>query len=76
MTWAFFNRHKFGSRVLRMGMRGPDVHKLQECLRERGYDIPMEEQHFGYLTREALQQFQRDYGLAVDGVAGKTVFAL
>jgi len=73
---GLFNRYKFGSRVLRMGMRGPDVHKLQECLRERGYDIPMEEQHFGYLTREALQQFQRDYGLAVDGVAGKTVFAL
>ena len=73
---GLFNRYKFGSRVLRMGMRGPDVLKLQACLRERGYDIPHEETYFGYLTREALQEFQRDYRLAVDGVAGKTVFAL
>jgi len=73
---GLFKRYKFGSRVLRMGMRGPDVQALQEHLRERGYDIPTEEQHFSYLTREALQQFQRDYGLTVDGVAGKTVFAL
>lgn len=73
---GLFNRYKFGTRILRMGMRGPDVLTLQTHLRERGYDIPQEEQHFGYLTREALEQFQRDYGLAVDGVAGKAVFAL
>lgn len=70
------NRYKFGSRVLTMGMRGPDVLQLQENLRARGYDIPPEETHFGYLTREALQQFQRDYGLVSDGKAGKAVYAL
>lgn len=73
---GLFNRYKFGSRVLRMGMRGPDVLELQEQLRKLGYDIPAEETHFNYLTREALQQFQRDYGLVIDGIAGDTVFAL
>ncbi|NLM39617.1 MAG: LysM peptidoglycan-binding domain-containing protein [Firmicutes bacterium] len=73
---GLFNRYKFGARVLNMGMRGPDVAQLQEYLRARGYDIPTEETHFGYLTREALQQFQRDFGLVADGKAGKAVYAL
>ena len=72
----FLKRRKLGSRVLRFGMKGADVEALQELLRTRGYHIGMEEEHFGYLTQDALQQFQRDYGLIVDGTAGPKVYAL
>ena len=45
------------------------------CIRDRGYDLG-EETHYGYLTKDAVRQFQRDHGLAADGIAGRRFFAL
>lgn len=66
---------KLGSRPLKLGDHGSDVLKLQKYLKEHGYDFGNEEA-YGYLTKDAVCQFQREHGLLVDGIAGKRFFAL
>jgi N-acetylmuramoyl-L-alanine amidase len=74
-------RLELGCRTLRyvIGrlMRGDDVCRLQERLLELGYDAYRADGIFGVQTEVALRNFQRDYGLLVDGVCGPaTVRAL
>ena len=58
-------------------MRGDDIHELQQRLNQLGFDAGTEDGIFGSLTRAAVEEFQRNVGLAVDGVAGPgTVEAL
>jgi peptidoglycan hydrolase-like protein with peptidoglycan-binding domain len=66
---------RLGARTLRLGDRGSDVRELHAFLRLQGYDLG-EEEHYGYLTKDAVRQFQRDHGLVADGIAGKRFFAL
>lgn len=73
---GLLKRRKLGTRVLRFGCKGTDVTALQELLQTRGYHIGVEEKSLGYLTQDALRQFQRDHNLVVDGVAGPKVYAL
>lgn len=49
---------------------GDDVVALQERLLELGYDVGRPNGIFDAQTEQALRGFQRDYGLAVDGVCG------
>lgn len=51
-------------------MRGDDVSALQERLLELGYDAGRADGLFGWQTEHGLRSFQRDYGLATDGVCG------
>lgn len=51
-------------------MRGDDVAALQERLLELGYNAGRADGLFGWQTEHALRSFQRDYGLANDGVCG------
>jgi N-acetylmuramoyl-L-alanine amidase len=56
---------------------GDDVLTLQERLLELGYDAGRPNSVFGPQTESALRNFQRDYGLTVDGMCGaETVRAL
>jgi N-acetylmuramoyl-L-alanine amidase len=56
---------------------GDDVLALQERLLELGYDAGRGNGVFGPQTEHALRNFQRDYGLTVDGICGaETVRAL
>lgn len=56
---------------------GDDVFALQERLLELGYDAGRANGEFGQQTEQALRNFQRDYGLVVDGMCGPdTVRAL
>ena len=57
--------------VLRYGMEGYDVKLLQYALARAGMDPGNADGIFGRRTAKALQQFQRERGLAADGVAGK-----
>ena len=66
---------RLGARTLRLGDRGSDVRELHAFLRLQGYDLG-DEEHYGYLTKDAVRQFQRDHGLVADGIAGKRFFAL
>lgn len=65
---------RFGRRALRLHDRGDSVARLQEALQELGYDVGPIDGIFGYLTLDALRQFQREHRLAVDGKAGPEVW--
>lgn len=66
---------RLGSRTLKLKDRGSDVKELHELLRSQGYDMGGEED-YGYLTKDAVRQFQREHGLPADGIAGPRFFAL
>jgi N-acetylmuramoyl-L-alanine amidase len=72
--------YRLGDRLLwhthRM-MRGDDVLDLQHRLNRLGFDAGTEDGIFGPDTQAAVEEFQRNVGLDVDGVAGPgTVEAL
>jgi hypothetical protein len=52
------------------GAYGADVASLQEFLRRQGYQLPASEVNrafYGPLTRQAVQQYQQNYGLPATG---------
>lgn len=64
----------FSSSVLalsKMGSRGEEVKKIQTALRDLGYFNSQIDGIYGTLTKKAVERFQKDYGLTVDGIAGK-----
>ena len=56
--------------VLSTGSRGDEVKKLQERLRELGFLDGEADGIFGNGTKAAVKWFQRQNGLAADGIAG------
>ena len=79
-TWRALVESGFtlGSRLLwhsRRMMRGDDVRELQHRLNQLGFDAGAEDGIFGPLARAAVEEFQRDTGLPVDGVAGPATLA-
>ena len=63
--------------TLRRGDRGEWVKIMQERLMEKGYDLGAAgaDGAFGKQTEKAVQAFQRDKGLTVDGVVGPKTWA-
>lgn len=61
----------FSSQEVERGAFGDDVIELQARLQYIGYYHGNIDGIFGYKTYWALREFQEDYGLAVDGVAGQ-----
>lgn len=72
--------YTLGDRLLwhsRRMMRGDDVRDLQHRLNALGFNAGHEDGVFGPLATAAVEDFQRNAGLNVDGVAGpRTVAAL
>lgn len=62
--------------VLRPGDKGDAVRWLQSRLQDLGYDVGPIDGDYGFLTEDAVQSLQRQYGLKVDGIAGPRVRAL
>lgn len=62
--------------TLMQGSKGPDVPDLQYRLKTLGYFDSSITLFFGKDTYEALTSFQRDYGIKVDGIAGKQTWAV
>lgn len=60
----------FSSQVVERGAFGDDVIELQARLQYIGYYNGAIDGIFDYGTYWALRNFQQDYGLAVDGIAG------
>jgi RHS repeat-associated protein len=57
---------------LQIGNSGDEVMHLQQRLMNLGYDVSGgADGQFGPGTQKALEQFQQDQGIAVDGVAGR-----
>lgn len=72
--------YSLGDRLLwhsRSRMRGDDVVELQHRLNRLGFDAGLEDGIFGPGLRAAVEEFQRNAGLDVDGVVGpRTLQAL
>lgn len=64
-----------GRPVLRHEARGALVEVLQRRLSELGYFAGRVDGHFGDRTRAAVQAFQADHDLALDGVVGRETWA-
>lgn len=58
------------------GSRGEMVTRMQERLQELGYYTGVIDGQFGSGTKAAVQNFQRQHGLAADGVAGVQTLGL
>ncbi len=63
------------STSLKFGQKGEAVKQLQDKLVKLGYltqdQVTKGEGNFGYQTKAAVEKFQRDAGITVDGKAGK-----
>ncbi len=61
-----------GYRLLYWGCRGDSVRRLQQSLLNAGYkQVRTVDGIYGQWTYDAVSAFQKDHGLAVDGIAGK-----
>ena len=73
-TWTAINRDSSGMIIgssLKKGSSGSAVKHLQQALIGLGYLGGVADGKFGGKTMEAVKDYQRDYGLSVDGSAGK-----
>lgn len=62
--------------TLRLNDENDDVLEMQTALKEQGYYTGSLSGHFGSLTKEAVQKFQRANGLEADGIAGTKTLEL
>jgi N-acetylmuramoyl-L-alanine amidase len=69
---------RLGDRVLYLKappMRGDDISLLQRKLNALGFDAGREDAIFGTNTDAAVRAFQKEYGVAEDGIFGSTSHA-
>ena len=66
---AKWQKVTLGDRTLQKGSAGNDVKTLQILLTRRGNSVPATG-FFGKLTKRGVKRFQRNHGLAADGVVG------
>jgi hypothetical protein len=60
---------------MQLGSSGPEVERLQQHLREQGFDSGDVNGQFGPGTDAALRAFQQSVGLRADGLAGPNTIA-
>lgn len=61
----------------KIGSRSEEVRQIQTVLKQKGYFNSEIDGIFGTRTKKAVERFQKDHGLTVDGIAGKnTLIAL
>ncbi|MGI9666230.1 MAG: peptidoglycan-binding protein [Acidimicrobiia bacterium] len=64
-----------GARVLSRGLHGADVHELQDALNALGFDVGSADGRFGPRTEAGVMAFQQEFGLAADGLVGRSTKA-
>ena len=62
----------FSAQVIQKGATGDDVVELQARLQNIGFYTGKIDGKFGWSTYWALRNFQSDFGLPIDGLAGKS----
>jgi hypothetical protein len=63
-------------RPLTIGARGEEIRTLQATLQRLGYSVKEVDGRFGPITQKAFKQFQKDFNLEPDGVAGPRSMAV
>jgi putative chitinase len=56
--------------LFKEGSAGADVKRIQELLKEKGFDPGFIDGEFGHGTEAAVMAFQKSEGLAADGIVG------
>lgn len=69
-----YYRSTNSSVLLKMGSSGDAVKSLQQSLNNYGYKLDVDG-FFGSLTLNAVEDFQKQHGLAVDGIVGPNTYA-
>lgn len=64
----------YTGRLLGLGDEGDDVMDVQQKLRRLGYYSSGLDGIFDELTQTAVERFQQDYGLEVDGIVGPVTY--
>ncbi|MEA5592978.1 peptidoglycan-binding protein [Rivularia sp. UHCC 0363] len=54
----------------KQGSKGASVTAIQSCLKQLGYFNASATGYYGSLTKSAVSKFQKDNGLAIDGIVG------
>lgn len=74
MCTSSISNAALGDRLLAKGSRGAEVSELQKRLKMLGYVVGPIDGIFGAQTQARVRLFQKEHGLAVDGIAGpKTI---
>lgn len=77
MCWLAFCGMAMASGILvKEGVRGDDVRRVQLLLISRGYLTGEADGVCGKATVKAIEQFQREAGLEADGICGQETFDL
>jgi N-acetylmuramoyl-L-alanine amidase len=66
------NAHAFSNQVIQQGATGEDVVELQSRLQYLGFYTGPIDGVFGWRTYWALRNFQYEFGMKIDGLAGGT----
>lgn len=69
-TWAFINQGAAGLPILSLGSRGTGVLAVQQAILAAQISV-VTDSRFGPLTQQAVQLYQRQLGLCVDGIVGE-----
>lgn len=59
-----------GDGLLKVGSRGADVVELQTKLNTLGFNVGKADGIFGNMTKQGVMNYQKAYGLSVDGIVG------
>ncbi|AFQ46394.1 spore cortex-lytic enzyme [Desulfosporosinus meridiei] len=70
ITLSGFAYAALGDRLLGRGSKGSEVTELQKRLVQLGYVVGTVDGKYGSKTEAAIQRFQKEHGLRVDGLAG------
>ncbi|MGE4282542.1 MAG: peptidoglycan-binding protein [Clostridia bacterium] len=73
-TSLLLSTNALAAGLLKVGSSGSEVSKLQQTLKDEGYFKNSVTGYYGSITKNAVLAFQRDNGLAVDGIAGSQTF--
>lgn len=66
-----------GDAILKLGSKGESVKQIQTALMSNGYELPKfgADSDYGNETKSAVEKFQKDNGLNVDGKVGRNTIA-
>jgi Glycosyl hydrolase-like 10/Putative peptidoglycan binding domain len=72
----FLKKNKYAELVyLQRGNIGDDIQDIQQKLKSKGYGVGLTDGRFGSLTKLAVEKFQLDNQLEIDGVIGPLTYA-
>jgi peptidoglycan hydrolase-like protein with peptidoglycan-binding domain len=70
ITWLNIDEADLSNPTIKKGSKGNPVRRAQKRLTLGGYDTGGVDGIFGAKTESAVKRFQKDFGLAQDGVVG------